>query len=411
MKVRFVMDEQKRFLPIILGSDENAYGTVRLFREAYGVRPLIVCTSRLIPTMDSVLFDLIAIPGFDGDEVFVRELTRILTERKKDYDEIVVVACSDYYAHMMSVHHEAFDRLIANRYVSPELLLRLDTKDTFYALCEECGLSYPKTKIVLPEERRTVTEDSLGFSYPIVLKPENSNSYEYRHCHFDGWKKVYFLNTQEEYDEVIAHLDEGGYRGKVILQEFIPGGDDAMRVMNCYSDRSGKVRLMCLGQPVLEEYAPNTVGNYAAIVSRYDEALYRQIEQFLNAIGYVGFSNFDLKYDSRTGRYLLFEINARPGRSSYFVRAAGHNLMQTMIEDVVLDRRSDRVVYSDTVSLWTAVPKGILKRYVKNPALRREVLSLWKKGNVARTLFSDEETSLTRKLRILRYYYSYYHLA
>ena len=245
------MDEQKRFLPIILGSDENAYGTVRLFREAYGVRPLILCTSRLIPTMDSVLFDLIAIPGFDGDEVFVRELTRILVEKKTEADEIVVVACSDYYAHMMSVHHEVFDPFIANRYVAPDLLSRLDTKDTFYALCEEYGLSYPKTKVVLPEQRRAVTEESLGFSFPLVLKPENSNSYEYRHCHFEGWKKVYFLNTQEEYDEVVGHLDAAGYQGKIVLQEFIPGGDDAMRVLNCYSDRSGKVRLMCLGQPVL----------------------------------------------------------------------------------------------------------------------------------------------------------------
>jgi D-aspartate ligase len=30
------------FLPIILGSDENAYGNVRLFREAYGVRPFLL---------------------------------------------------------------------------------------------------------------------------------------------------------------------------------------------------------------------------------------------------------------------------------------------------------------------------------------------------------------------------------
>jgi D-aspartate ligase len=202
-------------------------------------------------------------------------------------------------------------------------------------------------------------------------------------------------------------LDGAGYMGKMILQEFIPGGDDAMRVMNCYSDGSGKVRFMCLGQPVLEEYAPSTVGNYAAIVSRSDKEIYRQIENFLNAIGYVGFSNFDMKYDSRTGKYQLFEINARPGRSSFFVRAAGHNLMEYLTEDAVYQREQGETVYNETTALWTAVPKGILRRYVKDQSLKREVLALWKKG-VSRTLFCREETSLKRRLSILRYYFSYY---
>ena len=39
--------KKKDFLPIILGSDENAYGTARLFQEAYHVTPLLLCTQQL----------------------------------------------------------------------------------------------------------------------------------------------------------------------------------------------------------------------------------------------------------------------------------------------------------------------------------------------------------------------------
>ena len=56
--------EKNRFLPIILGSDENAYGNARLFAEAYGIKPLMLCKHRLIPTEASRLFDRITIECF-----------------------------------------------------------------------------------------------------------------------------------------------------------------------------------------------------------------------------------------------------------------------------------------------------------------------------------------------------------
>ena len=73
---------------------------------------------------------------------------------------------------------------------------------------------------------------------------------------------------------MVHSMNQSDYRGKLILQEFIPGGDDAMRVLNSYSDLDGHVRAMCLGQPVLEYYDPKSVGNYAAIISRGDQSLY-----------------------------------------------------------------------------------------------------------------------------------------
>ena len=55
---------KKDFLPIILGSDENAYGTARLFQEAYHVTPLLLCTQQLVPTRGSHLFLCRIIPDF-----------------------------------------------------------------------------------------------------------------------------------------------------------------------------------------------------------------------------------------------------------------------------------------------------------------------------------------------------------
>ncbi|MBQ9459397.1 MAG: carboxylate--amine ligase [Oscillospiraceae bacterium] len=387
---------KKDFLPIVLGSDENAYGTARLFCEAYDVRPLLLCTAALSPTRSSRLFDIEVIRDFELDSVFPDALLKVLRRCASEYEKLLVVPCSDYYTGLLCRHYEHFEGLIANRFNPADMLETFDTKDRFYALCEKHGLDYPKTAIALPNERESVL-GRMPFDFPIVVKPENSNATEYLRCHFEGQKKVFFFDTREQYLQMIGNMNRSDYQGKLILQEFVPGGDGAMRVLNSYSDASGKVRAMCLGQPVLEYYDPKSVGNYAAILSRGDRALYEKLQKFLEEIGYVGFSNIDMKYDRRTGRYLLFEINPRLGRSSYFVRTAGINMMRLLADDVVYGKRG-ACVYNEKVTLWSNVPRGILSRYVTDPELRAEL----RRHKMDRTLRNPADFNLKRAYRIAR---------
>ncbi|QHW33841.1 ATP-grasp domain-containing protein [Paenibacillus rhizovicinus] len=393
------------FVPIILGSDENAYGNVRLIHETYQVRPLLLCTRLLIPTMHSNLFDLIRIDGFDQEDVFPGALLSILEKHAAPNKKLIVIPCSDYYAGMLSRHYDKFKGLIANHFISGALLDTLDTKDKFYELCERFGLDYPKTVVCGPHEREGALE-RMDFQFPIVVKPENSNAYEYLHCHFEGKKKVFFFDNREDYLTMVRNMNTSDYNGKLILQEFIPGGDSAMRVINSYSDDNGQVKMMCLGQPVLEEYAPKTLGNYAAIISRSDMDIYEKVKAFLEKIGYVGFSNIDMKFDCRTGKYMMFEINPRLGRSSLFVRAAGLNMLEALINQVVYGKDDD-VVYSKATALWTNVPRTVLKRYVTDPALSAEINRLYGQKKVIRSLWYNKDLNLKRMLSVTRYAYGH----
>ncbi len=100
----------------------------------------------------------------------------------------------------------------------------------------------------------------------------------------------------------------------MILQEFIPGDDTFMRVMTNYSGAGGQVRLMCVGHVLLEEHTPHGSGNHAVILNEPCGPFAEKIRAFLEAIGFVGFSNFDIKYDRRDGKFKAFEINCRQGR-------------------------------------------------------------------------------------------------
>ena len=394
------------FFPIVLGSDENAYGTSRLFYEKYGIKPLLCCTRQLVPTSNSRLFTIRIIKDFDKDEVFPNALLTVLKEYKKTYEKLIVIPCSDYYSALVSKHYDKFDGLIENKFISKELLDTLDTKDKFYALCEKHGMDYPKTYIALPDDRIDAV-NKLPFEFPIVVKPENSNAYEYLHCEFEGKKKVFFFYDKDSYISVMESMNKSGYMGKLIIQEYIEGDDSDMRVMNSYSDSNGKVRLMCLGQPVLEEYHPKTLGNYAAIVSRTDRDVYEKIKKFLEDIGYIGFSNIDMKYDRKRKKYYMMEINPRPGRSSFFVRGAGLNLMQALVEDAVFNT-DYTCTFNENTSLWANVPKCVIFKYVEDKELKQQLKKLIKQKKYIRTLDCKEDFNIIRWLKIKRYYLSQY---
>ncbi len=392
---------EKKFLPIILGSDENAYGTARIFNKEYGISPVLLCTRQLVPTQCSNLFTVKIIKDFNVCEVFKRELLKVLEEYSGKYDKIIVISCSDYYTSLVSENYDSFKGLIANKFVNKAILQTLDTKDKFYELCEKHGVDYPQT-VVVDKEQREIAINDLPFSFPIVVKPENSNATDYLECNFEGKKKVFFFDSKQQYLDMIKQMNRSGYEGKLIIQKFIKGDDSAMRVLNCYSDANGKVRAMCLGQPVLEEYHPKSIGNYAAIISRCDMELYKKLKKFLEDIGYVGFSNFDMKYDKESGKYCLMEINPRPGRSSFYVYTAGMNLMKCLVDDV-FDNNTD-CLFCNNTALWANVSKYVMFKYTANDDLKNEMRKLIKEQKYMRTLDCKEDRNLKRILKIKRYY-------
>lgn len=77
----------------------------------------------------------------------------------------------------------------------------------------------------------------------------------------------------------------------LIIQDMIPGNDEYMRVLTSYSDRDGKVKMMCLGHVLLEEHTPHGLGNHAVIITEPNKELMGRVKNLLEDLHYVGFSN------------------------------------------------------------------------------------------------------------------------
>lgn len=390
------------FQPIILGTEAGVYGSARAFHEAYGLTSKAWGRLALTATKGSRIVEVTAQDGFTDPKTFrttMLERGRALKGAKPDLP-LVVVPGGDDYSLMLSRYRDELADLYELNFVDYDLHRRLANKASFYALCDEHDLPHPATFVLDAEGARTEAHHRLPFGFPVALKP--ADSVAWNKIDFEGRKKAYRLQSQPELDDVVAKIYGAGYEGKIIIQDFIPGGDEQMRVLNCYVGSDHKVRGMVLGRIVLADPTPYAIGNYAAIVPYSNDPLCEKIAAFLEAVGYQGFANFDIKQDPRDGKDKLFEINLRPGRTAYFASANGLNVGRCYAEDLVYHNPADgnKILHGDTMLL--EVPPTTLKGYATPGEGLDQALALLDQGKWTWTLRYRGDLSLARRLVLRR---------
>lgn len=391
----------QNFIPVLLGSDINVYGMARSFHQEYGYISVAVgkgilgvCQNSSIVTVEVVE------PKLEEDEVFVQTLT--VFAMNFPGKKLLLVPCGDNYIKLLVRNRDKLRELYLFECIDEELLMRLSIKESFYQVCTEHGFSFPKTDSCSFEDYK---DKHLDFDFPVIIKP--SNSVAYWNCSFPHKKKVFLAQTREEYDNILDAIYQSSYKDKLILQEYIPGDDSNMRVMNCYCGKDKKVKLIALGNALLEEHSPEGIGSYAAIISSKDELLSTQMKNFLEDIGYIGFANFDMKYDSRDGSYKLFEMNLRQGRSSFFVTAAGYNLAKWLTEDIVYNKEQGLTI-ADNEVLWSIIPKSIIFKYVQDEAIKAKAKELISQKKYVESYYYEGDRSFKRWLAFKRNQFHYH---
>ena len=384
-------------LPVILGGDIGAYSLARAFHEAYGIVSLVLSQADCHMCGDSSILVNRVVPHLERRE----ELLSTLADVAECFDHrpLLLLGCGDWYVRTIVEMRAQLEDAFIIPYIGEDLLNRLTDKERFYALCAEVGVPTPRTVIFdVGDPDADPAALKLPFPFPVVAKPASSAAYHY--ADFPGKEKVFFPRDGAELARVLGAVQKSRYDGSFLIQETIPGDDTHMRILTTYSDQTGKVRFAAFGQTLLEDMRPMGVGNPLAIVSRVDETVVAEATRLLEAVGYTGFANFDIKVDPRDGSHVFFEINTRLGRSNYYVTAAGYNVARWLVDDLVENRGlpAGLTVARTTDSLYTVVPKVILMDYIRDDDLRREVRGLYALGRDADPLDYEAERSLRRRL-------------
>ncbi len=402
-----------RMLPVLLGGDANVYGMARSFYECYGVRSLAVCR-RALPALAHSRLVRVAVqdPAFGQDHVFTATLLGLAAQSPGVPK--ILISCADDYTALLARHADALRG--AYRFACPPpAALHLADKRQFAAACRAAGLRTPQTVTLCPADALP----PLPFGWPVIAKPADQAAYA--RCDFPGRRKVYLVQDAARLRELLAAAARGGYFGGWLVQEYIPGPDTRLGVVNAYCAADGSVPWLVQGQPLLQERTPEGTGNYAAVLvepSRQDAALLDALRGLLQAAGWHGFANFDIKRDPQTGVEYFLDCNPRIGRNSYYNVAGGVNPMRIMVEEALglgegekgvekrgagdkdsAGEKSDEVAkktstyakstskksvhIADQEALYTLVPLQLLRRYIRDPQLLSEVNGLIAQKKVA----------------------------
>ena len=379
------------FQPLLFGGDINVYSVARAFHEAYGVKSVAYGKYPSFPCHGSAILDYRVCPDNEDPAAFRRNVETVAGEFPDR--TVLLLGCGDSYVQLAAHAKDDLPANVVAPYIDGALLDTLINKEKFYQLCDKYGIDHPATFIY---DRSMGRDFTLPWGPPYIAKP--ADSVAYWACGVHELAKVYVCQSWEELLSALDQVYAAGYPDHMVLQEFIPGDDTYMRVLTNYSDRNGTVKLMCLGHVLLEEHSPHGIGNHAVILTDCNEELSLKIRSMLEDLGYTGFSNFDIKFDQRDGKYKAFEINCRQGRSNYYVTGAGHNIARLLVEDRVEGKDLPFVITRDR-SLWRMVPRKVAFAFTPK-SYHAEMKALIRAGKDSHSLVYSRDAALPRRVRV-----------
>lgn len=402
------MPEQtnQNFLPVIIGTDLNAYTMAASFHDSYGIEPVLVGKIPMRFTEGTSFIQKIHYNDkLTEPKVFKEYLNEIASVYYNSYDSLILIGANDVYVNLIIDYQDELKDYFLFNYISKNLRDTLFYKKNFYDFCKQNGIDIPHTVYYNCANPGPIPTD---FDFPMVVKPSDVVEYQEKGLH--SINKLYFLDSQAELEYTINDIVEKGYENDLILQDFIPGDDTNMWDSVYYGDRNGKGQLITLAQVLLQERESYLVGAYTALVTRYNEAVMHKLATFLEDAGYTGFANFDLKLDPRDGRIKVFEVNIRQGRSSSYIDFAGHNMAEYIVEDLIYHKEKP-MTYLKTDLLYSVVPNFAVKQFIDDEELKSEISNLIKQKKVANPLIYKGDKGFKRRmqmrLRRLNYYNKY----
>ena len=243
----------------------------------------------------------------------------------------VLFPSEDVSSILVAEHADA----LRERFILPEVPVELPRslidKRQLFEICRRTDIPVPET--LAPATLAEVEQFARAASFPVVIKA------------IHGWR----LRGRSERKTIIVHsADELLENHRVmavdddlnaVLQEYIPGGPDAVWIYAAYANSDAEPLVAFVGNKLREYPVDTGVTTIAVNVANPDVA--EAGRRFVGEVGYRGIIDLDFRYDARDGQYKPLDFNPRPGANfRTFVDEDGIDVVRAAYLDLTGQRFS-----------------------------------------------------------------------
>ncbi len=221
------------------------------------------------------------------------------------------------------------DAALKNDFIFPrqraELVRSLSSKHQMFFLARRHNIPTPEASF--PKSRNQVLEFLDRAQFPIMLKGIDVQKLWDR-----TGKKMFIVQSKQEllerYDAAEDPRDPN-----LMLQEYIPGGDDTIWMFNGYFDEHSECRVAYTGKKIRQ--CPVHTGSTSLGICLRNDKVEELTRRFMKAVGYRGILDIGYRYDARDGQYKVLDVNPRIGATfRLFVGVNGMDVARALYLDL-----------------------------------------------------------------------------
>jgi predicted ATP-grasp superfamily ATP-dependent carboligase len=201
----------------------------------------------------------------------------------------------------------------------------LCSKKEMYRVAKQHNI--PTPECFFPSSREEV-EGLLGaLKFPVLLKGIDGQRLWER-----TRKKMFIVKNPDELIKTYVSAEDPACPN-LMIQEYIPGGDDTIWMFNGYFDSHSENLIGFTGKKLRQ--CPIHTGSTSLGICVGNEVVAQSTRRFMKGLGYRGILDIGYRYDARDGLYKVLDVNPRIGATfRLFVGGNGMDVARALYLDL-----------------------------------------------------------------------------